>query len=234
MRTSGRHTLPAQRFSHGVCPIISLTVVLLVASTLVAQQTRRTWNLIREEDARQIIRDGISKGSVPEPTQAVWKLPAANLYARGASTSDGNRVVFASAWAGQYPLVPMANLGEISPGLLQVPTTPFPESNAAMMVFALNGIFVTTVDLDVVGNRLFRLMDSYGPWNREASIPGGTYLWHLGHAGIYLQSAQSMLLIAFREPNLSFVAKTAYLPAVSLGRGQESIVFGVLEAVEFR
>lgn len=175
--------------------------------------------LIEQENAR-----GLGVGRT-------WSFPDdAQAFPLAAAAVDGvGTVIYAAATRGSFVTGHM------------VPALPVPGQAAGGTAqgeepFMLNGLFSTSVVLQVQDGGLFRLVNDQ--WKADSSVPAGTYSWYLGRTGAYLRDTQAgdtELLLAFDSP--ADATKMRERPPVGLsveGQGAELVMDIGAKKLRFR
>ena len=182
-----------------------------VFSTLDRAKALETARRLIEQENARVVAVG-AKWSLPVDVQA---LPLA------AATVDGvGTLVYVAASQGLVT-------GELLPAL------PVSGQTAGGTVqdrfFIFNGLFSTSVVLQVQARGLFRLVNDQ--WKADSSVPTGTYRWFLGRAGVYLRDTQAgdtRLLLAFDSPGEGPQMAERHPVGLSVeGQGGETLVMNV-------
>lgn len=191
--------------------IIVLFVILNIASsiTLASEDTQkpdqstagqRRYSPMSVEEAKQLVEKIIKNKDVPPPRSSdvfSWKLPETSLYAQGIKINDNDYVVFAHTEPTTILFLPKENLSEFLPKIEKIPLEPGDGTNE--VVFLLNGIIFSTVDLEVVNNSIFEFTGE--KYNRKKQVvEKGGYVCYIGAMGILLKTGgNKTLIISFEE-----------------------------------
>jgi len=233
-----------------VATLALIAFYLLLASSLANVQNPAPYTPMPPERARQVIKSEIKSGSIPSPLFG-WKFPS-DFYVSGAWSSDSQMVIFAAAQPFIHGYFEPKNLIELVPKLrgaersavaekmpeLNEGLTPEGiEMNKHLLVFLLNGVFLSTVDLTLTNAEL--ITNSEIDWEKsDRTIKRGGYFWYVSPAGILLESEdrKHVFLIAVPEglDQFSYSPPIFYRAVLTTTRDGRPSISVAGRSVEFR